>query len=118
MPLNLSHLLCVGLMCSATTAVAADKSYNWTDNLPPVEVFAPVFDKVWAAAAEPEPFASIKGKQEKYQKPDTVWDTKLLLPGVQIKRFGLTGGSCMISKREPTTTYSCSVLLKNEREAQ
>jgi hypothetical protein len=39
---NLVRLACIGLF-SLTTAVSADKSYNWTDNLPPVEVFGPVF---------------------------------------------------------------------------
>jgi len=109
--------ICLGLLCSAN-ALLAEKPFNWTDNVPPVEVFAPVFDKVWAATAEPEPFSSIKGKLEKFQAPDQVWDTKLLLPGIQVKRTGLGGGSCMITKQhEPTTTYSCSVIVKNENEA-
>jgi hypothetical protein len=113
-------------MCSATTAVAADKSYNWTDNLPPVEVFAPVFNKVWAATAEPEPFASIKGKLITGKNQFFLWNANLLLPGAPKKTSGVPG--CTIMGFAPTTTYSCTVSfqhfigavanLKNETEAQ
>jgi hypothetical protein len=98
----------------------AAKSYNWTDNVPPVEVFAPVFNKVWAAAAEQEPFASLKGKPLKYQQPNSAyfaWDASLFLPGAQNTVFHALPG-CTISRFAPTTTYACSASLKNETEAQ
>src|ERR1035437_9417051 len=119
MPLNLTRLLCVGLICSAT-AVSADKTYNWTDNLPPVEVFAPVFNKVWAAAAEPEPFASLKGKLQRFIKPNSpfsAWDTSLFLPGAQNRLFSVLAG-CSISRYAPATTYSCTATPKNESDAE
>jgi hypothetical protein len=110
-----------GVLCFAAVALA-EKSFNWTDNMPPVEVFAPVFNKVWAAAAEPEPFASLKGKLQRFSKPNSgpsLWDTILFLPGAQNRLFHALPG-CSISKDAPSaaTTYSCGATPKNESEAE
>ena len=118
-PMSLIRLLSIGLLCSATAALA-EKPFNWTDNLPPVEVFAAVFNKVWAAAAEPEPFASLKGKPQKnYLNPHSViqWDASPFLPGAPNKPFGVLAG-CTILKLGPSTTYHCSASVKNESEAE
>ena len=115
-PMSLIRLLSIGLLCFAP-ATMAEKSFNWTDKLPPVEVFAPVFNKVWAAVAEPEPFASLQGKPAlKDQKRILVWEATLFLPGAE-KTIHHALPGCSISRYAPATTYSCSATPKNESEA-
>ena len=58
----------------------AQRSYDWKKAPPPLEVFAPVFEKIWTAATEPETFRSIKG-DVLFDRPG--WATTAIIPGAK-----------------------------------
>jgi hypothetical protein len=79
MSLNSTRLaLPVGVVCFAAVALA-QQPYNWVNNPPPLEVFTPAFDKVYAAKNEnPTPFQSITGK---FDPDHNGWFTTFPFPG-------------------------------------
>ena len=79
MPLSPIRLrLSVAVLCFAAVALA-QQPYNWVNNPPPVEVFAPSFEKVWAASYEKPAFQSIKGR---LIPEDGTWSTLAPLLGM------------------------------------
>lgn len=89
-------------------SLQAKKEYNWTDNPPPASSFTELLNRIWAAAAEREPFESIKGKPL-FDRPG--WSTTAVLPG---------GKDCWLTlnKQNLQTSYMCVSYLKNVSETQ
>jgi len=88
------------------TPVLAERPYNWKSSPPPVEVFAPVFEKIWAAAAEPETFRSIKGNA---LFDRSGWSTTAALPGAK-------ESECWLKKDEPNPNMPANVRSAEDRQ--
>jgi|ERR1700691_191314 len=112
--------LFICLACVGTPAVA-QRSYNWRNAPPPLEVFAPVFGRIWAAAAEPETFRSIKS-DVLFDRPG--WSTNTVLPGAKESECWLrkdaTNPKMPAYERSPEDRqghYECSLNFRSTADA-
>ena len=108
MPLNSFRLwLPVGVVCFAAVALA-QQPYNWGNNPPPVGVFVPVFDRVWEAGLEKDPFGSVKGR---FDPGKNTWPTTLAIPGQE----------CVIDRLrpwDPPWRYTCEAKVRPDEAKQ